>query len=616
MTVDLIPMPRRLVPAEDCFAIRYDTRIVLDGPAGLPTGAVMMRDALAKSSGLPLMILKGKPEPRCVLIRLCAQDELTGDAAYTLDVTPDGITLLAAGEEALHWGMMTLAQIFTLHGAVIPCLRIEDAPVFVRRGYYLDCSRGRIPTLAQLKRTVDLLSFLKIGELQLYVEHTYLFRGESEAWRGDTPLTAEDILTLDRYCRDRFVELVPSLSSFGHMQRILSTKTHEAQCELPDSSVPYFRFQDMMAHHTLNPADPASFALVTRLVDEYAALFTSRRFNICCDETFDLGRGRSQASGRSKEELYIEFVAALCRHLLAKGITPEFWGDILLHQPETASVLPEGTVCLNWGYDAHVPEAQTAAIAAAGLPQVVCPGVSSWNRLIPDMDNAFGNIRAMSAYGRRYGAVGLLNTDWGDFGHICDPILSLPGIACGASFSWNPEEIGEDEFLRRAGRLLLNDRTGTVLDGAAAIARCQLFSWWNAVLWAEAEEPAVKERHLSKIRAAADKVPDAEAAVGDALRIISRAAPSLNDDGREFVRAVHLAAEGIVILNRIGLAAAGLWDGDRNRLAAELEEWFQAFMGRWREVSREGQLKETLRMVETLADWLRGRERRVIAGTL
>ena len=554
--------------------------------------------------------------PGCVLLRLCGQTELPADAAYVLTVDRLGATVLAAGAEALQWGAVTLAQIVLLHGAQLPCLRIEDAPVFQRRGYYLDCSRGRVPTLAQLKRTADLLALLKINEWQLYVEHTYLFRGESEAWRGDTPLEAADILELDAYCRDRHIELVPSLATFGHMQRILSTKTHAAQCELPDSELPYFRFQDMMQHHTLNPADPESLKLSIRLIDEYRALFTSRRFNICCDETFDLGRGRSQASGRDRESLYIEFVAALCRHLLDRGVTPQFWGDILLRQPETASALPRGTVCLNWAYDAGVREDQVAAIAGTGLPQMVCPGISTWNRLIPDLTNAFENIRAMSAYGRRHGALGLLNTDWGDFGHLCDPALSLPGIACGAAFSWNPEDIGLEAFMQRVGRLFLGDRDGTAVRALTLLSRCQLFSWWDAVLWIEAKDPAVRERHLAKIRAAAKKADVSSEGIAAALEAMDRAAPGLTDEGRELVRVCHLGARGMSLINRLGLTAAGLSAEDRASLAGQLETWFQAYCARWREVSREGQLKETLRAVEGWADWLRGRERMEVSGTL
>ena len=67
------------------------------------------------------------------------------------------------------------------------------------------------------------MSRYKLNQLQLYVEHTYLFRDFSEMWRDQTPLTAEEIRELDSYCRERHIELVPSLASFGHLCTLLST---------------------------------------------------------------------------------------------------------------------------------------------------------------------------------------------------------------------------------------------------------------------------------------------------------------------------------------------------------------------------------------------------------
>ena len=51
----------------------------------------------------------------------------------------------------------------------------------------------------------------------------------------DTPLTAAEILELDRYCAERGIELVPSLSCFGHLYKVLSSQGYSHLCELEDS---------------------------------------------------------------------------------------------------------------------------------------------------------------------------------------------------------------------------------------------------------------------------------------------------------------------------------------------------------------------------------------------
>ena len=66
------------------------------------------------------------------------------------------------------------------------------------------------------------------------MEHTFLFAGFSEVWRDDTPLTPEDILELDAYCRKRHMELIPSIACFGHLYKVLRTRTYRHLCELPD----------------------------------------------------------------------------------------------------------------------------------------------------------------------------------------------------------------------------------------------------------------------------------------------------------------------------------------------------------------------------------------------
>ena len=83
----------------------------------------------------------------------------------------------------------------------MPCMRIHDFPDIRNRGFYHDVTRGRVPTLSYLKGLADNLAFYKINQMQLYIEHSYLFEDLSEMWRDDTPLTAQDILELDAYCR-------------------------------------------------------------------------------------------------------------------------------------------------------------------------------------------------------------------------------------------------------------------------------------------------------------------------------------------------------------------------------------------------------------------------------
>ncbi len=69
-----------------------------------------------------------------------------------------------------------------------------------------------------------------------------------------------------------------------------------------------------MHHHTINVTDPESLEFIKGKIREFMPLFTSRQFNICADETFDLGKGKSRAAAEEKgvDRIYIDFVQRLC----------------------------------------------------------------------------------------------------------------------------------------------------------------------------------------------------------------------------------------------------------------------------------------------------------------
>ncbi len=90
--------------------------------------------------------------------------------------------------------------------------------------------------MATLLALVDRLAGLKVNQLQLYVEHTFAYDGHERVWRGASPLLPSEILELDRYCRERHVELVPNQNSFGHLARWLVHEPYRRLAECPEGS--------------------------------------------------------------------------------------------------------------------------------------------------------------------------------------------------------------------------------------------------------------------------------------------------------------------------------------------------------------------------------------------
>ena len=608
--MDFLPMPHILEKKEGYFRLCWDTPIVLS--ANTAPGALlyarMLREEIRGDCGLDLRILRGDVLPACLF--LTEEPSLAADR-YTLQITSDTLTVSGGSDEALLHGVMTLRQWIRRHGAILPALFVEDWPDLPHRGYYLDVSRGRIPKLESLMRTVDLLCEYKINEFQLYIEHTYLFRGLSEAWRDDDPLEAEDILALDAYCRERHIELVPSLATFGHMYQILSTKTCAELCELRDSDRIPFSYTYAIRRHTINPTHPGSMELVKGMISEYRALFTSSRFNICCDETFDLCSDRSREAGEKEgvHNLYIRYLSELCRWLIDQGVTPVFWGDILGQRPEAFRELPPESVCLNWGYSPDYPEDEIRNLAKLGAIQYACPGISTWSHLTPLLRDSFSNIRAMCRYAHRYGAVGLLNTDWGDWGHICDPAFSVPGILYGAAFSWNAEERTMEEMNGAISFLVYGDRTGAFMQAFTDLTDHESFPWHAVIRWIEAGEA---DRAAILKDPAIRTAPEKNAALNQALWNLNLAALSVSSEKRSVIHILQTAAEGVKLFNEIGLLLSDRADGTGSSpqqgaaLASRLEKWYHEYIRIWDRASRRGTLERTRRCLDSLADILRG----------
>jgi hypothetical protein len=361
---------------------------------------------------------------------------------YSLTVKPDGVWINVASPQGLFRAAATLIQLIHNGSQSIPCVDILDWPDFPVRGFYHDVTRGRVPTLDSLKRLADTLAFYKLNQLQLYVEHAFAFSMIPEFSEGKTPLAADDIIELDKYCIDQGIDLVPSLSTFGHLYELLRLPRfeHLNELDIRASETPRDLW-DRMARYTLDVSNPESFELVNGMIEEYAPLFSSPRFNICCDETFDLGKGKNaqRAEREGVGRLYVEFVNKIIGVVKSVGKEPMLWGDIVLKHPEYISELPEDTVFLNWDYVPDVSDESVKKFKDAGVTQYVCPGVQAWSRFAADADRACANISRMARFGREAGAAGLLNTNWGDCAHINLPAVSYHGLAFGAAHSWNGE---------------------------------------------------------------------------------------------------------------------------------------------------------------------------------
>ena len=434
MKLALIPQPHKLVLDKGSFRIPASGAIAISDSSLYPVAeqakAIFRRYTVGAG-------VRQAPDPVRIVLRKGLRP-----GGYRLAITDAAVRLEAQSPAAAFHGLQTLIQIATQSPAGrLPRLHIDDWPDFQDRGVYYDVCRGRVPKLARLMEQVAVLSHFKINQYQLYMEHTFRFRGHPDIGKGASPLSAEDILVLDAWCRESNVNLVPSLASFGHLATVLKHPQYRHLAE--DWGVGKYTHPESKGWGargwSLSPANPKIYSFLDSLYSEFLPVFSDKRFNVCCDETWDLGWGQTHELCKKlgKGRVYLNHIVKLNRLSRKYGKKIMFWGDIIRHYPDLIKDIPKDALVLDWGYGFNHPFDRIRDFRRAGLDFYACPGTSAWVSLFPRLYEAMANIHGFAAAARKNKGLGVLNTDWGDGGHYNFMEYSWHGYLFGAEQSWN-----------------------------------------------------------------------------------------------------------------------------------------------------------------------------------
>ena len=180
--INVIPTPVSLVQNEGSFKLSKNTAFSASTPEAktvaeyfaaqmnLATGYQITVSDKAASNGIALAI-----------------DEAldVNDEGYTLDVTPQGVTVKAKTPQGLFYGMQTFMQLLPAEiqsPAVVngiawtaSCVTVKDEPRFEYRGIMLDPCRHFIP-VENVKKHLDVLALFKINRMHWHLT-------DDQGWR-------------------------------------------------------------------------------------------------------------------------------------------------------------------------------------------------------------------------------------------------------------------------------------------------------------------------------------------------------------------------------------------------------------------------------------------------
>ena len=300
--INVIPTPVSLVQNEGSFKLSKNTAFSASTPEAktvaeyfaaqmnLATGYQITVSDKAASNGIALAI-----------------DEAldVNDEGYTLDVTPQGVTVKAKTPQGLFYGMQTFMQLLPAEiqsPAVVngiawtaSCVTVKDEPRFEYRGIMLDPCRHFIP-VENVKKHLDVLALFKINRMHWHLTDDQGWRIEIKKYPKLTEVgskridgegteysgfyTQDQIKEVVKYAADRFITIVPEIELPGHELAAISAYP-ELSCKgEPTTPRIIWGVEDIV----LCAGKEKPFELLQDVFDEVAPLFPGEYIHIGGDE--------------------------------------------------------------------------------------------------------------------------------------------------------------------------------------------------------------------------------------------------------------------------------------------------------------------------------------------
>jgi hypothetical protein len=240
------------------------------------------------------------------------------------------------------------------------------------------------------------------------------------------------------YARQRHIDVVPCMELYGHMHNLFRFEKF-ADLGLPRYGGEY------------DPRNSRMYGVLDNWVEQTAKLFPSPWYNVGFDEPWSLGK-IGVVPGTDPFKVFVGVLRHISEKARREGKRIVFWADIeqgastFSNHPELLEDVPAGAIAAPWIYEARTNyDSFVQPLAKRNIPTLVTPGVWNWNELFPDYHRSFVNINGLTATGRKYHTLGMINTTWADSQQTIYR-LTLPGMALGAAAAWQSEPVNTNSF--------------------------------------------------------------------------------------------------------------------------------------------------------------------------
>jgi len=414
--MNIIPIPKKCIPLNGCYQGKLPLLVTQNMYDVLHIAWELFR--------LPVTPVAAGEETLCFIA-----DQDFSREEYELTVRKDSIEIIHSTQEGAFRAVSTLAQILAQAEDAVPCVKIRDLPDIPVRGIMIPVYEKNIPKLETLYQTIDFMAALKYNMVQLYFDSVvFEYDSMGKYTQGKAVITKEEIHSLDRYCRERHIELMANQEALGHMASWLKYEEFKDLAITTQKGEPF----------TVNPLLEETFTFAKRLFDDLLPHFSSANVHIGMDEAYGLGLAETaqycQTFGEAS--LLADYITKLCGYIKEKYHKRcMFWGDYAAKYPDTLKKLPKDVIFVDWGYEpGHSFDRNILACKQEGLDVYVSPGTQTWGTFSGRTDVMIQNIFDAAEAGRFHKVKGFFLTNWGV---TYRPAMTNLAYAFGGAFAWN-----------------------------------------------------------------------------------------------------------------------------------------------------------------------------------
>ncbi len=299
-SLPIVPMPHHCVRYDDaaCTLVQGFVFKTVDNP--IAKQAVSGAKQLSKCLFASFDMLAETPQGSPVYFE---DNGDLGDEAYTLSLKTDRIVLSAHTANGYFYGLVSLIQLVHANTET-NTMDIVDAPRFAYRGQHLDVVR-QFYTVDEIKQLLDVMALHKLNTFHWHLTDDEAWRleirsmpelTEKLAYRGEGQCvppafgsnyrpyggyySRDDVKDIVAYAAARYIAVIPEIDMPGHcfgLLRLLLALNEAADTTQYTSVQSYSR-------NTLNPALPATYDFIDKVIAEVADMFPDKRIHIGADE--------------------------------------------------------------------------------------------------------------------------------------------------------------------------------------------------------------------------------------------------------------------------------------------------------------------------------------------